>query len=87
MPDVSHEFDLHILRQLEKFFKDGELETLVRPPSFISGELPDLSKGNMGVAVKHLPTGKLATCEEYSTQIRNKACCLLTLLLDTPRRS
>jgi len=89
MPEATppHEFDRHVLKQLEKFFKDGELETLVRPPDFKPGELPDLSKPAPGVLIKYLPSGKQVMCEDYETQIRNKISCLLTLLLDTPRIS
>ena len=71
---ASHEFDLHVLTQLEKFFGESELNTLVRPPG-----------DGMGVCVTHLPTGRQAVCETYHTQIRNKISCLLTLMLDTPR--
>ncbi len=70
MADASpHEFDLHVLSQLEKLFDEGELETLVR-------------REDMGVLVRHLPTGNEASSVTHPSQIKNKICCLLTLLLD-----
>jgi len=79
----SHEFDLHVLTQLEKLFKDGGLETLIAR----SKGPGDLSKFDSAVIVRHLPSGKEAKCDKYTSQIRNKVSCLLTLLLDTPRSS
>ena len=70
MADESpHKFDQHVLSQLEKLFGEGELETLVR-------------REDMGVLVRHLPSGAEASCVEHPSQIKNKICCLLTLLLD-----
>ena len=65
----QHEFDLHVLAQLEKLFGEDDLELMVR-------------REDMAVLVKHLPSGNQASCELYPTQIKNKICCLLTLLLD-----
>jgi len=76
----SDEFELDVLTQLEKLFKDDELETQVR-----RSELPGpLNPPDSAVRVKYLPSGKEATCDKYPSQIRNKICCLLTLLLDIP---
>jgi len=79
----SHEFDFHVLVQLEKPFKKGELETLVAK----SKGPGDLSEFDPSILVKYLPSGKEATCNKYHSQIRNKISCMLTLLLDTHRSS
>jgi len=77
----AREFDLHALGQLEKLFGHEELETLLWKSSGPS----DSGEIDSAVLVKHLPSGKEVTSHKYQTQIRNKICCLLTLLLDTPR--
>jgi protein subunit release factor A len=78
------EFDLHVLRELEKLFGPDNLEVLVwRSDEAYVGQKTTHS----AVFVRHVPSGKEAMCNDYSSQIRNKAACLLTLLLDTPRLS
>jgi hypothetical protein len=82
-PVAPDDFDLHVLTQIETLFGKEELETLFEPSQYTAEGRLDLS--HMGILVKHLVTGREASCEKYPSQIRNKICCLLTLLLDTPR--
>jgi hypothetical protein len=78
------DFDLHVLNQIERLFGTEKLETLFESPQHTADGRLDVS--HMGILVKHLPTGREASCDKYPSQIKNKICCLLTLLLDFPAR-
>jgi hypothetical protein len=71
-----HEFDLHVLQQLEAFFDAEELEILV----WGSDDPAIVKTQDTAVLVRHLPTGREAMSFKYPTQVRNKICCLLDLL-------
>ncbi len=75
----QHDFDLHVLAQLEKLFGDHDLETLVPPPEIIDG----LLKFDAAVLLKHRISGKEVMSKKFDSQIQNKICCLLTILLET----
>jgi protein subunit release factor A len=81
MADVapSREFDSYILKRLEKLFGEDELEVLV----YRSEESSSTLKPDSAVCVIHLPTGTEVISHQFETQIRNKAACLVTLLLET----
>ena len=69
---MSQSFEHALLAKLEAAFDEGETESLcrVRHP----GDDP------FAIKVIHKPTGHECTCEQYESQIKNKAMALADLL-------
>jgi protein subunit release factor A len=66
-----------LLSELESAFRPEELETLVRREARTETGVPT---GGSAVKVVHKPTGHSIVCDEYETQIENKAMALVRLI-------
>ena len=69
-------FDQMILNELQDLLETDEIETLVRRSTNSNG---DIDVKDAAVKMKHKPSGKECVCNEYESQIRNKAIALVRL--------
>ncbi len=67
-------FDQIILKELQDLLETDEMETLVK-----RNDIEDIKNLDSAVMIKHKPTGTESICEEYGSQIRNKAIALVRL--------
>ena len=69
-------FKYDILSRIESFFSEQEIETLIK----VDETKSVFEQSNSAVKIIHKPTKTEIVCEEYDSQIENKATAILKLM-------